>query len=249
MDKSDIREQYWLEKGRGKTYYEDRWNLVCRCFLNTEPSMVLETPSELQDTFTSADEISPQPVFSDLLNDPSFHERTVKLVDDREHHFLPSFLELLMSWFETNSKALRMKTTREALDSFIPYWKSVVTSKTERKIFAQETFIFFFRKHPDFDLLQEQVLGLLNCGHMVGTPIDDRHVDLNIIFTENVFDPSNVVNAPSLEGQFEQTVGSSTISHSFDIFLNIVFIVFFYIFYLYIYRTSSDVSDYFSLEV
>ena len=50
---------------------------------------------------------------------------------------------------------------------------SLLTPKQKAiKIYAIETFMFFFRHHPNFEILQRQVLGRAWCRDMVGIPQD-----------------------------------------------------------------------------
>ena len=76
---------------------------------------------------------------------------------------------------------------RQVLGALIPTWSMVTEGKKSevRKKFAVDTFLFFFRYHPNFEFLYRQVMGSesdLQCNKARGIP-KDLNTPVNFRFT------------------------------------------------------------------
>merc|ERR1719499_91302 len=172
IDHSNIRQEYWLKRGVGKTYYEDVWNLEY-IFLLTDKTgrtgfHVEERNLEIS---KAAHSVSPQMTLIDMSFEPVF-------VLGERHRFSRLFIDIFTSWkYEQRVAISRMETTQEVIDAFVPTWRMATDGKIskERQKFAMDVFIFFFRYHPNFPYLYRQVMGSdtdVNLNKMRGIPND-----------------------------------------------------------------------------
>jgi len=170
-DQSSIRQQYWLVKKSGKTYYQAKWNLEYDCYTFEGPTMPDAYLQAIQVAFAA----SPQPAFADMTFNPVTVDDGTGFTENWE--FYPNFIFTFRMWIMKNKMSIRkMNTIKEALDKWIPYYTSRVNGLPEIQAYATNTFLFFFRHHEDFSMLAQQVLGLARCKFMRGVPIDEPHV-------------------------------------------------------------------------
>ena len=71
---------------------------------------------------------------------------------------------------------------RQVLDSFLPFWVPRY-NETMGQILAQNTFLYFFRHHPEFEKLARQVLTNQIADFMTGDPIDRSPFDFDFTYT------------------------------------------------------------------
>jgi len=183
-DQSQIREIYWLEKGRGKTYYQRVWNLEYEC---------------LKERYgTGLNDFLLKSAMADLapahiaLRDQNFEP--IPLPQARHEFdvlfFSKRFIRELQEWNATKTEQqIANMNIRQALNDFIPRWKRPGNGLSEsmKASLAKNTFIYFFRNHPDWDALARQVL--LNydssCIYMAGMPVDSRPMPMTFSYVSS----------------------------------------------------------------
>jgi len=165
-DSSKIREQYWLEKGIGKTYYEGEWNLEYECLkkMNTDTYYHLKEYSAIaQDR---------KAIFDFLEDKSTFH---------KQHRLGGLFWRLLQDWKnKRSSEELESITIRQFIQEFTPLWKAYIEDDTfekspsTRQEMSRLIFVYFFHDDQLWELLARQVLSNYagNCFQMIGYPTD-----------------------------------------------------------------------------
>lgn len=175
FDHSSNREMYWLEKGKGLTYYEGVWNLEYECLtkLGEERYREFRLISAQADKF----------LMSQMFPHNSFGE-----FENTNHHFDNLFKRSVFDYIaRIDQRNISNMTIREVLNEFIPLWRNGNNygESTLRQL-ARNTFVYFFNNHPQFDMLCMQVLsGAYNdCRKMTGVPIDSTPYDFEIIYED-----------------------------------------------------------------
>jgi len=238
-DQSSIRQQYWLVKKSGKTYYQAKWNLEYTCYTFEGPTMPDAYLQAIQIAFAS----SPQPAFADMNFNPVIVDDGTGFTEQWE--FNPKFIFTLKMWIMKNKMNIpKMNTIKEALDKWIPYYTNRMFGLPELQVYATNTFLFFFRHHEDFSMLAQQALGLARCKFMRGVPIDDPHV----VF-EAFHRPMNILAATpvrSVEVQSPALINRSRFSSCVLIAFGLLLI---FSFFLQGTRESKVELDYYHLEL
>lgn len=176
-DFSDIRESYWLQKGRGKTYFESVWNLEYECLLYMSPAQRTQSRQ-----ISSASYDIPANTAFDIQGYEQVEGVDAdQLIDedvDAVHIFDPIFIQTMDSYKAEKGPTFDYSTVtiRDCLNEFLvrlvtvplnadPYW---------HQILHQNTFMFFFRGHPQFRDIARQVLHGYDtdCNSMKGAPYD-----------------------------------------------------------------------------
>lgn len=172
-DQSNIRELYWLTKGVGRTYYEDQWNMEYDYFSCVEP----EEKAAFSQMSRKADSRPASVAFTDY----NFHPITAA---GEIFEFCYIFKLELNNWRKTQDEAvINTWTIRQVLDSFLPFWVPRY-NETMGQILAQNTFLYFFRHHPEFEKLARQVLTNQIADFMTGDPIDRSPFDFDFTYTK-----------------------------------------------------------------
>jgi len=171
-DSCTLREQYWLEKGTGKTYYEGFWNLEYECLLTLSQERLLY----LYDLSRTIQDL---PLIEAFIHDePTLRESSM---DKREEHFRT----ILQDW-KANKTAHQIETMtiRQMLAEFNPFWRSRIQDFDEQQEFSRILFRFLFHYTPNWELIARQVLARFypNCYRMIGYPIDPTHRVLHFGF-------------------------------------------------------------------
>jgi len=168
QDMSSIRELYWLEKSEGKTYFQAVWNLEYECILSRmdhEQKAAFE--AHARDKMHSS-------IAAGALRDTSFDSiKRPQTMTDPLFHFADIFQEELSRWLQTKSEfEKKTLTIREALDDFIPMWKTEKYTENQHQILAQNTFMYFFRHDQEFQALATLVVQGFDdtCHVMRGVP-------------------------------------------------------------------------------
>merc|ERR1719471_1349524 len=175
-DNSDARELYWLEKQEGLTYYEAIWGLQYNCLsLRLSPQMRVQFSIDSSQAFH-------EPAFAPLTDLTWRPIRKAAPSDLSQPYFNWSeeFKSIIQQWINTETEEnLSSFSIGEALDYFIPFWSQEYGEDLAMyHELAQNTFVFFFRKHPYFDALARHVLTDYDksCQLMTGFPTV-RHPD------------------------------------------------------------------------
>jgi len=146
IDQSTIREQYWLEKGNGMTYYEGFWNLRYECLRGKEPEdydqVILES-LKAQDALALPVFVRGTPVFGTSY-----------------FHSLEKFHRALSEWKRTKTEGeLSNMTKREVLKEFMPFWKERIQDVANiHQYIAQHVFEYFFQHDSNYFRLKKHVL-------------------------------------------------------------------------------------------
>jgi len=172
-DQSNIRELYWLTKGVGQTYYEDQWNMEYDYFNCIEP--------EKQAAFSQMSRKADKRPASQAFADNNFNPITAA---GEIFEFCYLFQLELENWRKTQDEAvINTWTIRKALDIFLPFWVSRY-NETMGQILAQNTFLYFFRHHPEFEKLARQVLTNQIADFMTGNPRDPTPFDFDFTYNK-----------------------------------------------------------------
>lgn len=174
-DLSPSRELYWLEKQTGRTYFEDVWNLEYEC-------LIARMDEKTRKSFYERSRVSYQATAMLALSDATFGP--IKNAWSWEHpvsDFSPQFKLEIQQWlrrkgYPEDTARLSSMNLVVALANFIPQWReNPAYSQLQQVKLAQNTFMFFFRHHPNFDILARQVLYGYDdtCIFMTGVPKDD----------------------------------------------------------------------------
>jgi len=181
-DQSQNREMYWLEKGRGKTYYQGVWNVEYECLKEKYGTRL----SDFLLKSAMADLAPAHIALSDKNLEP------IPLPNAKHQYdvlfFSKRFIRELQEWNATKTQHQIMNMNiRQALNDFMPRWKRPESELSEsmKVALAKNTFTYFFRNHPDWDALARQVL--LNfdssCIYMTGAPLDPNPIPMTFSFT------------------------------------------------------------------
>jgi len=169
-DNSDARELYWLEKQEGLTYYEAVWGLQYNCLaLRLSPQMRVQFSIDASQAFH-------EPAFAPLTDLTWRPVRKAAPSDPSQPYFQWSeeFKSVIQQWIDSETdENLGSFSIGEALDYFIPFWSQEYGDDLAMyHELAQNTFVFFFRKHPYFDALARHVLTDYDksCQLMTGFP-------------------------------------------------------------------------------
>jgi len=172
IDLSDVRQEYWLKHRGGKTYYEAVWNLEYLHLLTDKRGKNgFHVDPKYLEISQSADSFPAQMALSDMRFQDVF-------MYGERHTFSRLFKDIMKSWvYEHRATITSMRTIRQVLDAFIPTWSMVTERKKAevQKKFAVDTFLFFFRYHPNFEFLYRQVMGSesdIQCNKARGIPTD-----------------------------------------------------------------------------
>merc|ERR1711879_440428 len=95
-------------------------------------------------------------------------------------------------------------TVSAALNEFMQQWKSkkdpnddskLLYNAPDQVILAQDTFVFFFRFHRNFEMLAKQVLSGYDdsCIFMVGLPKPDLNYQISFEFRQNAITPPGAI--------------------------------------------------------
>merc|ERR1719300_840171 len=146
-DHSYNRELFWLENRLGKTYYEAVWNLDYECLRIQGPDMY----RAIRDKSAKADQI---------LYGAMFPDGPISAWDaENGYRFDPLFVQLLGQYLANKGlESVKTMTLRSILDEFVPLLKKDEYGTQLRRTLAQNTFVYFFRNHPDWTTLARQVL-------------------------------------------------------------------------------------------
>merc|ERR1740123_991776 len=115
----------------------------------------------------------------DVLSDQdlTFLTRANPLIQDARHYFCEEFKYELQAYIQsTDPTRFSRMTVRDALNEFIPRWRNNAGyTAAQIQSIAQNTFMYFFRHHPEFHLLAMQVLNGYDqsCSSMTGYPESD----------------------------------------------------------------------------
>lgn len=197
-DSSNIRELYWLTKKEGMTYFQQEWNLQYDCILSLNAmdmsSMELnamEFPASLAIMNMSLNAMELPASLALSRNEfPTFvGYQPVPQAPSKQSvfHFDVRFigtLELYRS--EHSPEYFQTKTIRNVLAEFIPRWTvgpGQLFTQADITMMARNTFVYFFRNHPNFTTLARIVLHGYDsrCGSMTGQPeyITTREFDFH----------------------------------------------------------------------
>jgi len=197
-DQSDIREQFWLEKGWGLTYYEAVWNLEYECLLEEKSAKEMILFHQIS---ASADSL-PAMI---ALRDVSFEKVLTYRTRRPKFAFTLPFRIALEDWNATKTHhELESMTVRQVLDEFIPTWKDQFSS-AERTGIAQSTFFYFFRHHPNFqDIARQVVFGYdSECDRASGIPRDPSPRTIHVRFVlKGSPQHSKIVTSPDTVSHF-----------------------------------------------
>jgi len=174
-DKTEMREEYWLDTGSGKTYFQS-WGIEYECILEMSQNdrIALLTVSELAFNRPAAPAFGRED-FQSVLSPyaDEFYEVGA------EYTFHPTFIQEITGYRDSKSSQERQEmTTRDALREFMAMVRSRNYSDDRMASFPQNTFLYFFRTHEDFDLLARQVLSDYDpeCVKMRGMPNEEQDI-------------------------------------------------------------------------
>jgi len=206
LDTSPVRELYWLRSGLGRTYFGSQWDLEYECIMSRMNVHQRRwyyhyARSAFNDNALTA--IRDQ-TFDPLPNAWSYQSPLFEFSD--------VFKEIIQKWFTTPNaddprtiwSRLEEMTVKNALVDFMTLWRGTRTFTPQQQVtIARDTFVYFFRKHPQFDLMARQVLSGYDdsCWTMVGVPpVTDRTMTFRWIFKQSEDDTSGPSGsgAPSL---------------------------------------------------
>jgi len=163
-DESYSRELHWLE--RGKTYFQS-WGLEYDCVLQMPP----EQRNNLAIIIEQAFQMTTEQAFADDVFEPL----TSPYNTQKTYIYHPEFKEAITAYNSSRTlEQQRSMTIKDALDQFIRGWKSADLIEEVREYFPVNTFMFFFRHHPRFDLLARIVIHEYDpwCEKLHGVPND-----------------------------------------------------------------------------
>lgn len=174
VDSSMIRELYWLENG-GKTYFESVWNLEYDCIVGRFGSQ--------KDKFYKHSKECDKRLAIFALSDLSYApiRRAFPGLHPPVQEFTPAFMYAVHEWMKDKDEHhMSLLTIRQALDEFIPLWKGKY-NRLGQQIMAQNTFMYFFKHDPGFDMVARQVLLHYDetCNTMSGYPMDKNPRDFS----------------------------------------------------------------------
>jgi len=220
FDHSTNREMYWLEKGKGLTYYEGVWNLEYECLIKLGE----ERYSEFRQISAQADKM----LISQMFPHDSFGE-----FGDPTFHFDNLFKRWVFDYMGRIEQGnITNMTIREVLDEFLPLWRNANNygEQTVRQL-ARNTFVYFFKNHLQFDMLCMQVLSGAydDCRRMSGVPIDSTPYDFEF----------------SYEARQTEQVGidlSSNQRYYYEVIFTLSFIILI-IYFLHRYATSNITNE------
>jgi len=176
-DDSSNRELYWLQKGEGKTYFEQEWQLEYECLFDLPYQQMLslshvsEQAVNLPATMSLNHFPTLQETFQTYRPVPTLQENKTFVFNQR---FI-GFLELYRS--EKREGYFQTMTIWQVLQEFIPRWNLAPDVTHEEKIMmARNTFVYFFKNHPNFTAIARRVLHGYdeNCNSMSGIPIQQN---------------------------------------------------------------------------
>jgi len=196
-DLSPIRELYWLEHQTGRTYFEDFWNMEYEC-------LCARMDTNSRKAYYDRARVSYMATALLALGDGTFGP--IKNAWSWEHPisvFAPFFIKEITIWFQKNgypgnNAQLSSMNLVVALEDFIPQWRKNLAYTQQQQIkLAQNTFMFFFRHHPQFDILARQVLSGYDdtCIFMTGIPHDNKPYSFGFKF---IMDPAGMGEASSM---------------------------------------------------
>jgi len=189
VDSSMIRELYWLENGGGKTYFESVWNLEYDCIVGRFGSQ--------KDRFYKHTKECDQNLALLALSDLSWApiRRAFPGLHPPVQEFAPAFMYAIHEWMKNKDESqMSLITIRQALDEFIPLWKDKY-NRLGQQIMAQNTFMYFFKHDPGFDMLARQVLLHYDetCNTMSGYPIDKDPRKFSFSYIDGPDTPSHAM--------------------------------------------------------
>jgi len=214
-DLSPSRELYWLEKQTGRTYFEDVWNLEYEC-------LIARMDAKTRKSFYERSRVSYQATAMLALSDATFGP--IKNAWSWEHpvsDFSAQFKLEIQTWlrkkgYPEDTAGLASMNLVVALGDFIPQWReNPAYSQLQQVKLAQNTFMFFFRHHPNFDILARQVLYGYDdtCIFMTGIPRDDLPYKFEFEYSmESDPDVAKEDMAPDLMDIIEPIMGASSSS-------------------------------------
>lgn len=222
QDFSNIRELYWLWKGEGRTYFEQEWNLEYDC-LTTLPDEerveflqlsagALDFPAMIalnQNEFPHFTGYSPVPQPTNEDSEPTTFTFNQKFVGSLELYRMTK-----------PEGAFQTMTIRDVLQEFIPTWtvgSDGVFTQEEITMMARNTFVYFFRNHPNFTSIAKQVLYGYDqdCDSMTGLLPETIPRDFD--FTYQGIDPQAPVVGPGEAGPSNAGAGPSNADDETDV--------------------------------
>jgi len=165
-DHSSIREQFWMEKNTGLTYYES-WGLEYNCLLAISQQALLE----YHQFSASVYNLPAEPAFNNMNFDPMYNPSD--LSEDKEiYYFTEEFIKEIEAYVTSLGERKQSIKIRQALDEFLARIRALQVDPETLWILSQNTFIFFFRNIKNFDWLARQVLVSYDpdCQEMRGIP-------------------------------------------------------------------------------
>jgi len=178
-DNSPLREIYWLMKGNGFTYLQGTWSMEYECMLNRL------NPSQRQAFYTVSRTVLTTPAKQLLTNRAYDPIKNALSWDNPIRHFGDNF-KTEMDDFYPEGRDFGEMTAHEVIKEFIEHWKSKkkednmtpIYSAAEQIHLGQDTFVYFFRYHSNFELLARQVLSGYDdaCIFMAGKPRDTNPI-------------------------------------------------------------------------
>lgn len=157
-DYSSNRELYWLWKGEGETYFEQEWELEYDCV------SILSLPDQLAYRAMAA-AAQDFPATLALRRDefPNFEGyQPMEYTEDEAFMFDPKFIASLELYREGKGPmAFQDMTIRQVLREFMGTWRVQpvgIYTLPEITMLARNTFMYFFRNHPNFTALARRVL-------------------------------------------------------------------------------------------
>lgn len=207
VDSSLIRELYWLESGTGKTYFEAVWTLEYDCIIGRYGSnrhLFHQVSLKCRDKLAIL-------ALSTRTFDPI--RRAFPGMNSPIQRFSTSFGLELQRWVQSKSdEQISTMTIRDAIEDFIPRWKnSGRYDKMEEQTLAQNTFMFFFKVDPDFEMIARQVLLHYDetCNTMSGVPTDDDPRDFHFSYEDSPNSPQQDPLQPGPSEAFRTGSGGS----------------------------------------
>jgi len=185
-DCSNNRELYWLVQGTGRTYFEGAWDVEYSCLLSEysgSPSLTeflqMSMDAQLLPARTAIfqNEFPYWPGYQPL---PGLQHPDMFKFDQR-------FIGSLELYKETKSpEDLERMTIRDVLKEFMPtFLNNPEYSVHHITYLSQNTFIYFFRNHPNFTSLARQVLVGYDhaCGTLVGYPHNTDGLEFDFTYS------------------------------------------------------------------
>lgn len=174
-DNSALREIYWLLKANGFTFLQGTWSMEYECMLSRL------NPSQRQAFYTASRSAHSTPANA-LLTSRNYNPIKNALSWENPVRYFSDFFKEEMDEFYPEGRDFGTMTAHEVIKLFIEHWKSKKKEGTENPKYtageqirmAQDTFVYFFRNHQNFELIARQVLSGYDdaCIFMAGRPIE-----------------------------------------------------------------------------